>query len=510
MSRPRRLPLALAMPAAVAAAVSLAPVWYLVDRTLSSGLGHFVDEVWQRRTLELVLRSSGLTLAVTAACVVIGTLAAWLVVRTDLPGRRVWRVVLLLPLAVPSYLSAFAWVSWRPDLAGFWGAALVLTCTSYPYVMLPVMAALARLDPAHDDVARSMGSGLGAVLRRIHLPGVRTAVAAGALLVGLYVLSDFGAVAAMRYEVFTFVVYGAYRAGFDPTRAAILATILVAAASVLVMAESRARGRASARLGSGAPRAARPLPLGRLTPFALSGCAVVTALAVGFPLWRIVVWMTRIEAVDTSIADVVGPLLGTVRLAALAALATTALAIPLGISVARYPSLLTRSLERSAYVAHALPGIVIAISMVFVGVKILRPWYLELPLLVLAYVVLLLPLAVGSVRSSVEQSPARLEETARSLGESPLGVIRRITAPLAIPGIASGATLVMLTAMKELPVTLILRPAGTDTLATRLWNFTSVSDYGDAAPYAAAIVVFAAIPTALLSLSEAGRSGDRR
>ena len=170
MTRRTRPPLALLVPAAVAALIALLPFVHLIDRALADGLGRVWDEVWQRRTLDLLARSTALTATVTVACVVIGTGAAWLVMRTDLPGRRVWRVALLLPLAVPSYLSAFAWVSWRPDLAGFTGAALVLTCTSYPYVMLPTMAALARLDPAHDEVARSLGRGTWAVLGTVTLP----------------------------------------------------------------------------------------------------------------------------------------------------------------------------------------------------------------------------------------------------------------------------------------------------------------------------------------------------
>ncbi|MEN9822911.1 MAG: hypothetical protein RLZ04_1337 [Actinomycetota bacterium] len=499
MSRTARSPLTLTAPAAIAALVALAPVWYLFDRAFSRGFSHVLDELWRRRTLDLVLRSGSLALVVTVACTVIGTLGAWLVTRTDLPGRSAWRVVLLLPLAIPSYLSAFAWVSWRPDLAGFGGAALVLTLTSYPYVMLPVMAALVRLDPAQDDVARSLGVDIPGVLRRVTLPALRPAIASGALLVALYVLSDFGAVAAMRYEAFTWVVYGAYRAGFDPTRAAILANVLVAIATVLVLAEGRVRGRAASRIGGGSARRSRPLPLGAGRPFALGACAIVAALALAFPAWRIATWIGTSSTESIAWSDVLDPLATTLRYSVLAAVATTLLAFPVGLVAARYPTRPVQLLERSTYVAHALPGIVIAISMVFVGVRLLRPWYLEVPLLVLAYVVLFLPLAVGSVRTAVEQTPVRLEETARSLGSSRRTVLRRITLPLAMPGVASGAALVMLTAMKELPVTLILRPAGDETLATRLWSMTSVSDYADAAPYAVAIVVFASIPTAVLS-----------
>ena len=498
MTRPRP-PLALVLPAAAAAVIAVTPIWYLVDRSLERGWAEVVDELWRRRTFDLVLRSLGLTLAVTVGCVVIGLTAAWLVVKSDLPGRRLLRVGFTLPLAIPSYLSAFAWISWRPSLAGFTGAALVLTLVSYPYVMLPAMSALSRLDPAHDDVARSLGKSRLHVLLRLTLPQIRTSIAAGALLVALYVLSDFGAVAAMRYEAFTWVIYGAYRAGFNPSRAAILATILVLLALVLVLAESAVRGRAAARVGSGAARESTPVRLGRATPLAYAFSAAVLLPALAFPLWRISVWVRTYVSTDIDTAELFDALRSTLFLAALAAVATMLLAFPTGVLAARSSSPIARTLERSTYVSHSLPGIVVAISLVYVGVRLLQPIYLEVPLLILGYMVLFLPLAVGAVRNSVEQSPVRLEEVARSLGSRPGAVLRKVTAPLALPGIGVGAALVLLTTMKELPVTLVLHPTGTETLATQLWRYTSVSDYANAGPYALALVLFAAVPTALLS-----------
>ncbi len=494
------------VPALAAGVIAIAPVWYLVDRAVQRGLDGAWRELWRRRTLDLVVRSVGLAGVVTAASVVIGVLAAWLVVRSDLRGRGVLRVLFALPLAVPSYLAAFAWVSWRPDLAGFRGAALVLTLVSYPFVYLPVMAALRHLDPAQEEVARSLGRSRLDVAVRLTLRQVRPSITAGALLVALYVLSDFGAVAAMRYEAFTWVIYGAYRAGFNPSRAAILALVLVVVALALVVAEARARGRArTARLGSGTPRAPRPVPLGRAAPLAWVFAAVVLGSAVVFPVARIIVWVTTYTSTAVDAGDVAGALGQTLWLSLLAAVAAIALAMPVGVLAARHRDRASRMIEGSTYVAHALPGIVVAISLVFVGVRLLRPIYLEVPLLVLGYVVLFLPLAVGSVRSSVEQSPVRLEEVARSLGSGTRRVITRVTVPLALPGIAAGAGLVFLTTMKELPVTLILRPTGTETLATRLWQFTAVSDYANAGPYALALVIFAAIPTALLSGALAAR-----
>jgi iron(III) transport system permease protein len=506
--RPRRPPVLLVVPALLAASVAVVPLWYLADRALERGWREVVDELWRRRTLDLVLRSLSLTAAVTVLCIVIGVTAAWLVTRSDLRGRRVLRVLFALPLAVPSYLSAFAWVSWKPWLAGFRGATLVLVLVSYPFVYLPALGALRHLDPAQEEVARSLGRHRLDVAVRLTIRQIRPAITAGALLVALYVLSDFGAVATMRYEVFTWVIYGAYRAGFNPSRAAILALVLVGLALALVAAEARARGRVSAaRLGAGAAREATPVRLGRAAPLAWLFIVVILGAAIGFPVQRIIHWVTTFTSTAVDTGEVATALWRTLVVSLLAAVASIGLAVPVGVLAARYRSRSTIAIERSTYVAHALPGIVVAIALVFVGVRLLRPVYQEVPLLVLGYVVLFLPLAVGAVRASIEQSPVRLEEIARSLGSSPRAVLARVTAPLALPGIASGAALVFLSTMKELPVTLVLRPTGTETLATRLWHHTSVSDYANAGPYALALVVFAAVPTAILSSSLTARRG---
>lgn len=500
MSSGRRPPLVFVVIAVLTAIVALAPIAYLIDRAVELGWTNVYVELFQRRTLDLVFRSLALTGIVTVLCIVIGVGAAWLVVRADIPGRRMWQVLLILPLAIPSYAVAYAWVSWRPSLNGFGAAALVLTIVSYPYVFLPVAAALKRLDPAQEEIARSLGWRPFSVLMRLTLRQVRPAITAGALLVALYVLSDFGAVATMRYEVFTWVIYGAYEAGFNPSRAAILSLALIGVALVLVAGEARVRGSAGfSRIGAGTPRLQTLTRLGRIKPIAIGFLIAVIGLGVAFPTWRFVYWIQESLRISTPFADVFAALGHSLWFATLAAGATIALAVPVGVLAARYRTRTIAVIERSTYVAHALPGLVIGIALVFIGVRLLRPIYQETPLLVLAYVVLFLPLAVGSVRSSVEQSPVRLEEVARSLGSAPRRVLVRVTLPLAAPGLAAGATLVFVATMKELPATLLLHPTETDTLATRLWSFTSSTDYASAAPYAAALVLFTAVPTALLS-----------
>lgn len=156
-SAARRSPPWLLVPALLAASISLLPVWYLLVRSGSPAA--VADVLGTSATVRLTLRSLGLTALVTGAATVIGVAAAWLVARSDVPGGRFWRVAMVLPLAVPSYVSAFVWIEAVPGLAGLPGAVLVLTLTTYPYVYLPALAALQSVDPATEEVAASLGHG---------------------------------------------------------------------------------------------------------------------------------------------------------------------------------------------------------------------------------------------------------------------------------------------------------------------------------------------------------------
>lgn len=494
MTRP---PLALVLPGLLAALTSIAPLAYLFDIASDRGLGFVWDEIWQQRTIELVARSLFLAASVSVVAVFISVPAAWLVTRGDIPFRSGWRVLLALPLAIPSYLAAFAWISWQPSMAGFTGAFVVLTLVTYPYVFLPVCAALSRLNPAIEEIAVIHGRGRSLQLILLAARQVRGSIATGALLVALYVLSDFGAVATMRYDAFTWVIYSSYRSGFNPSRAAILAIVLVLIALALLFGEKILRGQNESLLSARSVDA-NPRHRVSIKPVAIAFLSTIIVFALAFPIWRVVTWVYRYGSED-SMADIATALWHSVFFSGLAALATIQLALPIGILAGRYPSRSTTLLEQSTYVTHALPGIVIAISMVFLGVRLLEPIYLRTPLLVIAYVALFLPVAVGSIRSAAEQIPDSLDEVSRSLGLSQWGIVRRVTLPLLAPGLLSAGALVVLAGMKELPATMLLRPTGSETLATRLWTYTSVSDYAGAGPYALAIIVFVSIPTAIAS-----------
>ena len=231
---------------------------------------------------------------------------------------------------------------------------------------------------------------------------------------------------------------------------------------------------------------------------------LVLTVSLGVPAWGLSRWFQQGSSRPdwTELVEAIG---NTLQVGALGAVAVVALAFPVALLAVRHPGHLSRTAVRAAYAGHALPGVVVGLSLVFFGIRYAGFAYQELPLLIGAYVVLYLSLALGAMQAGMAQIPPVLDDVARTLGRSRWGVWWSITARLSAPGIGAAATLVFLTIMKELPATLFLRPTGFDTLATGLWSELSSFSKAAAAPYAAAIVLLAALPTALLATV-----GDRR
>ena len=502
----RRPPVALGLLGAlVVGAVSL-PLVYLVVRV--AGASDPLAVLGRPRTLELVLRTLGLTAAVTAAAVAIGVPAAWLVTRTDLPGRRLWTVLLALPLVMPSYvlalalLAAFGGGGFLQELAGiggsvsiggFGGALAALTLATYPYVFLLSAAALRRSDRSLDEAARSLGHGSRQVFLRVTLPSLRPSIAASALLVALYTISDFGVVSLMRFDALTRAIYSGYRSAFDRTPAAVLGLVLVALTAAILVAEAKAAGRSRAVGGTGEARAPATVALGRLKAPALAACSALAGVALLLPV-AVLLWWTVRPAGDRggSLGDVVGPGLNTLGVASAAALAATLAALPVAVLVVRHARPATRLLDRGAYAANALPGVVVALSLVFFATRYLPALYGTVAVLVGAYVVRFLPQALSGARTALQRVDPAFEEASRGLGHGPLRTLFSVTGPLVAPGLLAGATLVFISTMKELPATLLLRPIGFETLPTEVWTATGVSAYSEAAPAALLLIVLAA------------------
>ncbi|GAA2157365.1 iron ABC transporter permease [Kitasatospora kazusensis] len=447
----------------------------------------------------LLWNTATLTAAVTLATAVLGFAAAFLVERTDLPGRRWWTTVLAMPLAVPEFVHGYSWVSLFPSVQGYWGAVLVMTSSLYPLVFLPVAATLRRSDASAEEVSRSLGRGAWATLWRVTLPLTRPALAGGALLVALYMLGEYGAFAMLRFTTFATAIYTQYKLGFDAASAAMLTLALCLLAVLLVTLEARA-GRGGRVVREGATgRGCAPLALGRAKPAALAGLGAMTAVALGVPVYALAYWLLQGTSTTLPPASVLGATLTTLGYALAAAVVATAAAVPVALYSWRRGTRLARTAERAAYLTRALPGIAVALSVVFFAIRYARPLYQQPPLLVAGYVILFFPFALTAVRAALAQVPPGVEEVARSLGSRPAAVLLRVTLPLILPGLGAAVAMVALTASTELTATLLLRPTGTQTLATQFWLYTSGLAYGAAAPYAALMVAMSVPPVLLLT-----------
>jgi len=296
---------------------------------------------------------------------------AWLVARTDLPGRRFWAVVGALPLVFPSYVAAFSIVavlgprgfvrSWLapfgverlPEIAyGYSGALLSLALFTYPYIYLPVVAALRAVDPALEESSRSLGVGRTRTFFRVVLPQLRAPICAGSLLVALYAVSDFGAVSIVRYNTLTLGIYNAYGATFDRSVAAGLSAVLVLLAFAFVLIQTVA-------LSGNRPHRTRPtrapetVALGRFKLPALVACSAVGLIGVAMPVGVFVFWAARALIVGNPLGSAWGPALNTVAVSALAAFLAVLLGAAPAAWSARYPGVASRWTERLSYSGNA-------------------------------------------------------------------------------------------------------------------------------------------------------------
>jgi len=499
----------------IAGLLVLVPIGVPVLAMLARVLGAS-DSAWETlfdsRTIELVLRSALLTVLVTASATAVGIAAAWITVRTNLGMRRLWGTLLVLPLVIPSYVFALAFLAASgprglvaditgievPFLDGLPGAWLALTLSTFPYVYLVTAAAMQRLDPSLEEAGRGLGASPWRVFRTITLPLLRPAVGAGALLAALYTLSDFGAVSLMRFDAFTRVIYAQYSGRLDRTPAAVLSIVLIVIALVILWAEQRTRGR-SAHFSS---RPTRRAPLHQLTArgraAAVAFLATVAALGVAIPVAVLVAWVARGIAAGETVTVAWNAVAGSIVGSGLAAALAVAAAIPVVLLAVRHRSRATDALERSVYVTFSLPHITVALAVLIFAVRYLGPLYQSLALLVVVYAAMFLAQATGAAKASLLQVNPHLEEAARGLGKGPFRTLRDVTIPLIWRGLLAGGALVFLTTMKELPATLLLRPTGFETLAVRIWAAADELFYARAAAAALVLLAVSAVPAYVL------------
>jgi iron(III) transport system permease protein len=503
------------------AALFAVPFVYLAGRGLANAAETW-DEVTQDRVLGPLRRTVVLAAIVTAAATAIGVGMAWVCARTDVPGRRLLRVAAVVPLVIPSFVAAQTLVSafssgglledvlgWTPtiDFRGLDGAVVVLTLLTYPYVYLPVLARFSTLPPSLEESARLLGHDAWHTFRRVVLPQAWPTISSGALLVALYTVSDFGAVQFVGYDTLTRTIFANQ---LDPTRSIAMSLVLAGLALTITLAERRGRSITGVITPTTATsaRSTRLIRLGRWRLPVAGTCWAVIVVGLVAPVSVVAWWAIRGRTAGARRSQVISlpeSTWSSAWIGIVAAVVTVVVVLPLAHIAAR-GSGRTASLAGVVVTSgFALPGIVIALALVrmFVG----TPLYQGFSVLIAAYVLHFGGQAFGPARAAVETVPMRFAEAARLLGAGRWRRLLTVDLRLMAPGLAAAAGLVLLSVLKELPATLMLRPIGFDTLATRIARTVDLALITDAGELSICLILLSGALTWLLVIRRIARTG---
>ena len=509
-------PLYLTIPAIILVLILALPIIYLSIRTFDATNAAW-EMLFSMRSLQTLGRSLLLMLTVTTISALIALPLAWITARTDLPLSKMWTILATLPLVIPSFIGAYLFnsafgpkgllqnlleqplgIDKLPDIHGLFGAAAVLTLLSYPYFFLTIRGSINNIDPSIEESSRSLGNSAFNTFIKITLPQLKPAIIAGALLVALYTLSDFGAVSLMRYNTFTWTIYQQYESVIDRTSSATLSLALVSTAIIILILEQYMRGNQKYhRIGSGSSRKPHIVRLGIWKYPSLLAIGLLIGLALIIPISILFFWLIRGISQGEPMIFSLSITISTLSISIITAVVTVLFSIAMSLIIVRYPSRINKLFESLSYTGYALPGIVVAISLVYFGANYALPLYQTQFLLVLSYIILFFPVALGATTTSLLKIDPKLEQSARSLNHSYTNVLRKITIPLMKPGLLMGASLVFLLTVKELPATLILGPIGFKTLATQVWAASSEAYFAQAAAPALTIIIISILPLSI-------------
>ena len=511
-----KVPIGLAIPCLLVSIACMIPLGYLILKAFSAG-GDSWAWLFRLNTLMIFWRSIILAFSVTATCIAIAVPIAVLLTKFDLKYKRVWEVVTLLPLVIPSYVGAYLLMSAMgpkgllqqtlhpilgiermPSLYGFIGALITLSLLNFPYILLTMRGTINQLDPAQEESSRLLGLNRLQTLIKITLPQLRPAIISGGLLVSLYTLSDFGAVSLMRYKTFTWSIYNQYGASFDMNTAALLSVSLCVMATLIVYFESFIRGNKKYfNTSMGASRTPRVMSHGLWQLPSQIFCLLVTIFSLGVPSSILGYWLFRGLSSGESIINIFESTGNSLMLASLTSICVIVVVLPVSFIVVRHGGIFATIVEKSCFIGFALPSIAVSLSLVFLGSRIGAPIYQSMGLLVFACTLLYLPTGLGSVKSSLLHISPKIEESSKTLGKSSLHTYRQVTLPLLRPSILMGLAIVFLVTMKELPAVLMLSPLDFHTLTTDIWTYSSEAFFTKAAIPSLTLLLVSSIPLTL-------------
>ena len=496
--------------------IFLMPIFYMFWRfaNFSRNISAFLKS-WD--VFSLLFNTLTLFLAVVLTSLLIGLLVSIFTVRYELPASKILFSLTILPLVIPSYIGALTYVSaFSPrglfvdifsnfglneisGIDGFVGSWIVLTLFTYPYVQLVCSSALRNLDSTVEDAARSLGVKKVKMYTSVVLPRLKKPIIYSSLLVGLYVISDFGAVSLMKYGTMTKAIYSYYVININGDPVIFYSTILIFLALIISFAQRGSDISRSAKV-SGTPREMEKIKLSKKPKIlVLAFFFVLIFFSLFVPVSVLGYWLFRGLAQGNNVSGALSGILGSLTAATVTSILAMVIATPIVVMISQYRSKFGDLFEKVTLTLYGLPHIAVGISMLFITIKIFPSIYQTFITLIISYLIVFLPQAVGGGQASMEQVKLSYIEASSGLGFSKIDTFFKITFPLIYRGLLAGAALVFLSTMKELPQTLLLRPTGFSTMAVDIWSNASEALFTQAAFSAFILLAISAFPTYILS-----------
>ncbi|HTJ54036.1 MAG TPA: iron ABC transporter permease [Nitrosospira sp.] len=529
MSVERRSPLRWRLIPILAAAIVLIPVG-----TILSSFFAPASDVWQHlvdTTLPTLLSNTfWLTLGVACGVAVLGVSLAWVTAVCEFPGRKFFSWALLLPLAIPAYVTAFvaiglfdyvgpvqttlrSWLgpelSWFPDVRSRGGVIIVMILAFYPYVYLLARNAFLTQGRRSLEAAQTLGLNRTQGFFKLALPMARPWIASGLMLALMETLADFGTVAVFNYDTFTTAIYKAWFAMFSLPAASQLASLLIVIVFALILIEQQLRSRTRYAELKQSARADR-IPLTGSRAWLVAGFASGTLFfAFLLPVIQLSIWAANVFMRDFD-ERYLEFLWHSLLISGLAALLTCSVALLLVYATRRHPDTVTRTAVRISTIGYALPGAVLAVG-IFIPLAWLDNWLGEMAMewfhvetglliqgtlaaMLIAYMTRFLAVSHSPIDSAMQRITGHIDEAAMALGLSGWSILRRVHLPMLKGGLFTAATMVFVDVMKEMPITLMTRPFGWDTLAVRIFEMTSEGQWEQAALPAVTLVLAGLFP----------------
>nr|AAB63560.1 FbpB [Neisseria gonorrhoeae]prf//2209379B fbpB gene [Neisseria gonorrhoeae] len=478
------------------------PFLYVAMRSWQVGINRAVELLFRPRMWDLLSNTLTMMAGVTLISIVLGIAAPFCSNVTASSGKTFFQTAITLPLCIPAFVSCFTWISLTFRVEGFWGTVMIMSLSSFPLAYLPVEAALKRISLSYEEVSLSLGKSRLQTFFSAILPQFKPVIGSSVLLIALHMLVEI--CRGIHFGTTPLLPLAFSKNTKCPTttipRLPWFSVVWTAVCGIVVFGESIFRGKA--KIYHSGKGVARPYPVKTLKLPGQIGAIVFLSslliLGIIIPFGVLIHWMMVGTSGTFALVSVFDAFIRSLSVSALGAILTILCALPLVWASVRYRNFLTVWIDRLPFLLHAVPGLVIALSLVYFSINYTPAVYQTFIVVILAYFMLYLPMAQTTLRTSLEQLPKGMEQVGATLGRGHFFIFRTLVLPSILPGITAAFALVFLKLMKELTATLLLTADDVHTLSTAVWEYTSDAQYAAATPYALMLVLFSGIPVFLL------------